>query len=52
MPTPLYNFIATVSSESGTRCMAFSTLPPATEVTDDGEVVEKAMQRQRPKPGE
>jgi hypothetical protein len=36
----------------GSFTTEISTLPPDTEVTDDGEVVEKTEQRQRSKPGE
>ena len=36
----------------GSFVTEISTLPPDTEVTDDGEVVEKAVQRQRRQPGE
>jgi hypothetical protein len=36
----------------GSFATEVSAVPPDTEVTDDGEVVEKAMQRQRSEPGE
>jgi hypothetical protein len=36
----------------GSFATEISAVPPDTEVTDDGEVVEKAKQRQRPEPGE
>ncbi len=36
----------------GSFATEISAVPPDTEVTDDGEVVEKAMQRQRSEPGE
>jgi hypothetical protein len=36
----------------GSFATDISAVPPDTEVTDDGEVVEKAMQRQRSEPGE
>ncbi len=36
----------------GSFATEISAVPPDTEVTDDGEVVEKAQQRQRAKPGE
>lgn len=36
----------------GSFATEISAVPPDSEVTDDGEVVEKAQQRQRPEPGE
>lgn len=36
----------------GSFATEISAVPPDTEVTDDGEVVEKAQQRQRAEPGE
>jgi len=36
----------------GSFATEISAVPPDTEVTDDGEVVEKAQQRRRPEPGE
>lgn len=36
----------------GSFAAEVSAVPPDTEVTDSGEVIEKAQQRQRPEPGE
>ena len=36
----------------GSFVAEISAVPPDTEVTDNGEIVEKAMQRQRGEPGE
>ncbi len=61
--TLLYNVDAGLSGSAKTRTAGgvapggsfateISAVPPDTEVTDDGEVVEKATQRQRSEPGE